>query len=109
MFEKLNKQATIKEGIDTSEMEFKGLKDFCGTTIKVDGFFFTNGTYGTQVVIVGCGYKINMPKRAVKQFEEIQENPAMLKAVLEGHLMLKNIKMVDTKNGRTTIYDFADC
>lgn len=108
MFEKLNKRNTVNENINTQEMEFKPLKDFCGTKIKVDGFFFTEGRYGTQAVVVGNGYLINMPKRAVEQFEKIAADNQMLDAVLAGKLEIKNIKMLDTKNGQTVGYDLAD-
>lgn len=109
MFESLNKyRKTMQEGIDTSKMEFKPLKDFCGKSISVNGFFFTEGKYGKQVVVVGCGYLINMPSRAVEQFEEIESNEEMLKAVLEGKLVLENIRMVETKNGTTAAYELAD-
>ena len=45
-----------------------------------------------------------MPARAVEQFEEIAANVEAVDAVLEGHLMLKDIKMIDTRNGKTTAY-----
>lgn len=108
MFEKLNRRNTVKDGIDTQAMEFKPLKDFCGTKIKVDGFFFTDGRFGTQVVVVGNGYLINMPKRAVEQFEKISADDRMLDAVLAGKLEIRNIKMLETKNGQTVAYDFYD-
>lgn len=108
MFNELNRRATVKDGIDTRSMEFKPLKDFCGTKIQVDGFFFTEGRYGTQVVVVGNGHLINMPKRAAEQFEVIANNPEMLDAVLAGKLEIKNIEMLSTKNGQTVAYDFAD-
>lgn len=103
-FNKLNKRSTVREGIDTQEMEFKPLKDFCGQKIICDGFFFTDGKYGKQVVVVGNGYLINMPARAVEQFEEIAANAEAVDAVLEGYLVLKDIKMIDTRNGKTTAY-----
>lgn len=113
MFGDLNKQyaKTVKDGIDTDSMEFKGLAEFTGKTIKVDGFFFTSkGNYGKQVVVVGNGAKINMPKRAVSQFETIAANADMLKAVLDGHLELINITPVTAKNGNdTTAYELHDC
>ena len=110
MFNELNKyMATVRKGIDTSEMEFKPLKEFCGKTIKVDGFFFTKGNYGTQVVVVGNGFLINMPSRAVEAFTEIYSDYEMLEAVLEGHLCIRNIKMVETKNGTTAAYKLDDC
>lgn len=110
MFAKLNNyKKTVRDGIDTDKMEFKPLKDLCGQHIKVDGFFFTTGKYGKQVVVVGNGVLINMPERCVAQFEDIAADEEMLKAVLEGHLMLDNIAMKTTKNGTTTIFDYADC
>lgn len=108
MFEGLNKKSTVREGINTEDMEFAPLKDFCGQKIKCDGYFFTDGKYGRQVVCVGAGYLINMPKRAVEQFEQISDNAEMLNAVLAGKLLIKDIKMVDTRNGRTTAYTLAD-
>ena len=111
MFEKFNKSYanTVKEGIDTESMEFCKLKEFEGKTIKVDGFFFTKGDYGKQVVVVGNGYKINMPERAVEMFEEIRANPDMLKAVLEGHLLITNIAPKKAKKGNTYTFELQDC
>lgn len=112
MFNELNKQFTntVKDGIDTDSMEFKPLKDFVGKTVKVDGFFFTSGQYGEQVVVVGNGAKINMPKRATDIFKKIREDENMLKAVLEGHMELINITPVKANNGsETTAYELHDC
>lgn len=107
-FGNLNKRSTVREGINTQEMEFKPLKEFCGQRIKCDGFFFTDGKYGKQVVVVGNGYLVNMPARAVEQFEEIQQNRDALDEVLKGHLVLKDIKLIDTRNGQTTAYNLAN-
>lgn len=103
-FEKLNLRRTVKESIDTNEMEFKPLKDYCGQTVKCNGFFFTDGKYGEQVVVVGETTLINMPKRAVEQFKQISADDEAVKAVLDGKLVLTDIKMAETKNGTTTIY-----
>ena len=108
MFENLNSRRTVRKDIDTTNMEFKNLKDFCGETIKPDGFFFNDSKYGKQVVLVGSGYLINMPTRAVKQFEKIEENSEMLEAFLSGHCMIENIRMIDTRNGATVAFEFAD-
>lgn len=107
-FDNLNKRSTVREGIDTQSMEFKPLKEFCGQRVKCDGFFFTDGKYGKQVVVVGSGYLINMPARAVEQFEEIAGNAEAVDAVLKGHLVLKDIKMIDTRNGKTTAYTLSN-
>ena len=111
MFEDYNVQKqTVREGIDTDSMEFKPISEFVGQIIKVDGFFFTTGgKYGKQVVVVGNGSLINMPKRAVEVFEKIANNEAQLQAVLGGHLMLTDIKPIQTKNGPSTAYKFKDC
>lgn len=107
-FGNLNKRSTVREGINTQDMEFKPLKEFCGQRIKCDGFFFTDGKYGRQVVVVGNGYLINMPSRAVEQFDEIAQNNDAMDEVLKGHLVLKDIKLIDTRNGQTTAYTLAN-
>lgn len=100
---------TIKENIDLGSMEFKPLKDYIDKEINVDGFFFTEGKYGKQVVVVGNGAKINMPSRAVESFEKIENDETLLNGVLEGHLKLVEIKPIKTKNGETTAFKFASC
>ena len=105
-FERLNVRSTVKSGIDTKEMEFAPLKDFCGSEIVVDGFFFTNGRFGKQVVVVGNGYLINMPSRAVKDFELIADYEEAVEDIFKGKLKLTNIRMIDTKNGTTTAYEY---
>ena len=109
MFNEYNYKSTVREGIDTDAMEFLPIKNFVGQEIRVDGFFFTQGRYGEQVVVVGNGYKINLPSRSVEVFHKIANNPEQLNAALTGHLKLTNIKMKDTKNGTTTTFDFSDC
>jgi hypothetical protein len=106
MFEKYNTHTkTIKDGIELDKLPFKPLKDFRNMTLTVDGFFFTQGKYGKQVVVVANGCKINMPARAVETFERIQADKNDLEGVLNGKLSLGNIKEKETKNGTTTIYE----
>ena len=104
-----NYKSTVREGIDTDKMDFLPIKNFVGQDVLVDGFFFTEGRYGRQVVVVGNGYKINLPSRSTEVFQKIANDQEQLKAVLTGHLKLTNIKIKDTRNGTTTIFDFADC
>lgn len=108
MFEGHNKESirTVKEGINTEGMEFVKLADYIGKTIKVDGFFFTKSKYGEQAVVVADGKLINVPKRYTDDFKEIRDNKEELAAVLEGKLSLGNIKEIDSKNGKTVIFDF---
>lgn len=110
MFNEMNgTKKAIRDGIDTRAMQFAPLKDFIGREFVVDGFFFTNGKYGKQVVIVGAGSLINFPNRAVKTFESIESDPQKLDAVLNGHLKITDIKMGETRNGSTVFYTLADC
>ena len=109
MFEELNTSTSIKtvrDGIDTEKMEFVSIKDFIGKSIKVDGFFFTKSKYGEQVVVVGEGSLINVPKRYTDTFKAIKNDPAKLNAVMEGKLTLGNIRTMDAKNGKTVAFDF---
>ena len=110
MFKGLNKgNSYVREGIDTRSQEFAPLKNFIGQTIRVDGFFFTNGDYGKQVVVVGEGFNINMPARALDQFEAIAANSDMVQAVLAGKLIINEIKAGKSKSGKdTTFYNLDD-
>lgn len=111
MFNELNNgRRTVREGIDTKKYDFVPLRDFIGKVIKVDGFFFTNSKYGKQVVVVGNGFNINMPKRATEVFEAIQNNDDMIKAVLDGHLEIIDIENFATDKGNDTVtYTLHDC
>lgn len=118
-FKKFNKtmQATVREGIDTKAIsEKKGynhLSEFEGKVVAVDGFFFTEGDYGKQVVVVGHDKDdasdirlINMPKRATEQFEEFAGDADTLKAILAGHLALVDIQPKQAKRGPTTVWEY---
>lgn len=104
-FKRYNKgNSFVREGINTRDQEFCPLSNFIGQTIRVDGCFFTNGDYGKQVVVVGEGFNINMPARALEQFESIVSDEADLKAMLSGMLVINNIRAGKTKAGRDTVY-----
>lgn len=106
MFEEFNRVSTVKEGIDLGSMEFRKLKEFIGQTIHVDGFFFTQGKYGEQVVVVGNGYKINMPAKAVEDFKKMRADKPTLEAILSGHLIITSIAL--TPKGSVN-YLYKDC
>ena len=110
MFNEMNgNKKTVREGIDTRSMDFVPLEDFCGREFVVDGYFFTKGYYGEQVVVVGAGALINFPKRATKVFKAIDSDPQKLNAVLNGHLKITDIKIGQTSKGRTVFYTLRDC
>lgn len=109
LFDSLNSyQRTIRENVDLATMKFKALKEYIGETVYVDGFFFTDGKYGKQVVVVGNGAKINLPSRYVEKFEKILNSPQMLDAVLNGKLVLKDIEESNTRNGQTVTFRFEE-
>lgn len=107
-FEDLNTSSkkTIRDGITLDGMAFVPLKDFIGKDLKVDGFFFTNGKYGEQVVIVADGNKVNIPKRFTEDFKKIRDNDEALAQVIAGKLVLANIRELDSKNGKTVTFDY---
>lgn len=107
-FEDLNTSSkkTIRDGINLDDMNFISWKEYIGKDLKVDGFFFTNGKYGEQVVIVADGKKVNIPKRFTDDFRKIRDNDEALAQVIAGKLILANIRELDSKNGRTGTFDF---
>ena len=109
LFEQFNRVSTVKEGVDLGSMEFRKLRDFVGRDIYVDGFFFTHSKYGEQVVVVGNGYKINMPAKAVDDFKKISGNKELHEAVLNGHLMITSITIKALAKGDAVNYIYKDC
>lgn len=107
-FDQFNGKSTVKEGINLDELEFLPLKDYIGGEIAVDGYFFTNGKYGKQVVVVGNGAKINMPKYATKNFEAIDSNEEAVEKLLAGGCKIVDIEELETKNGTTTGFRLTD-
>jgi len=107
MFESLNRKVTVMEGVNTEGMEFKKLKHFTNQKLACKGFFFTTSKLDgkKQVVVVTDNCLVNMPSRAVEQFETIANNPTMLKAVLNGDLTIAVHEEVKTKAGSTIAYD----
>lgn len=108
MFEKLNVRRTVADGVNTERLPFKKLAEMPDTTLNVKGFFFTDGKYGKQVVVVTDHALVNMPKRAVSQFEQIENDDLMLQAVLNGGLEIVVEKEVVTRTGTTVKYTLQD-
>ena len=50
-----------------------------------------------------------MPNRAIDQFEGIKADKEQLKAVLEGHLKIVDIREEKVGRGVTTLYTLDDC
>lgn len=107
-FGQFNGNRVVREGIELDKLEFHKLDEFIGGVIIVDGYFFTNGKYGKQVVVVGNEAKINMPKYAMERFERIDENEEAKKRILNGELALIDIEPLETSNGNTVAFTMTD-
>lgn len=109
-FKSLNRANGVRpEGLDTDGFEYTKLSEYEGETIKVKGFFFTNGEYGKQAVIITDDCFVNMPARAVEELEGIADNPEARAAVLAGEMIITDIEQVKTKRGKnTTAYKYGD-
>lgn len=106
MFENLNRKKTVMEHVDTDGMEWKKLKEYKNSTIEVKGYFFTINTFtGLKQVAVTNGTElINMPQRAVEQFEEIYDKDELNNAVLDGKLKIEVGDEIKTRKGATIDY-----
>ncbi len=107
-FNQFNGNQVLREGIDLDKLDFHQLNEFIGGMIHVDGYFFTKGKYGRQVVVVGNDAKINMPGWAVDRFDKIDENEEAKKRILDGQLVIVDIEELETSNGITTNFKLAD-
>lgn len=108
-FDRFNGATTVRPEVgDITDWPFMPLKDYIGGVIKVDGYFFTNGRYGKQVVVVGNNAKINMPGYAVKNFEAINEDKEAVERMLAGEMGITDIEPLATKNGETTGFRICD-
>lgn len=107
MFNEMNKRRTMPN-VSTDGMDFHKLSEYVGKVVKVDGFFFTNGKFGKQTVVLSNDVLINMPSWATKEFEKIENNDAMLSALLDGKCALTNIALKSTPKGDATIFEFTD-
>lgn len=113
-FESMNSnKKTMKDGINLDKMgDFVSWKNYIGQDISVEGFFFTKGKYGEQVVIVGHSAqipdnkKINIPKRFTENFKQIRDNDEALEQVIAGKLVLANVREFDAENGKTGTFDY---
>lgn len=108
MFSKFNKKRTINEKIDTTNFEYRPLKDFAGEEVVIYGYFFTDGQYGRQVVLVAEDCFINMPLRTAQEIHEMLLFDGVSEAIIEGKMKLCNIEVMKAKKGTTTIYEYGD-
>lgn len=110
-FEKFNKKRTVNESINTDELEFMPLKEFINEDVQIFGFFFTDGDFGRQVVLVSKDALINMPARAVADFEVMLSDDETVDAIINGELTLRVGDIIKAKKkGRkdTVAFEYMD-
>lgn len=100
-----NSNKVLRSGFTTDSLDFKPLKDFVGQTITINGWFTTLGKYGEQLVVLGDKILINMPGRAVAEFEAIKKNEDYMAKFQDGDMYIDNIRMEEFKNGTGVAYD----
>ena len=106
MFGELNKKSTVKEGIDTSKMEFKKLRDFIGSTVNPVGFFITDGKFGEQAVVVTEECLINMPSYATETFKNLTTE--QIEAIKDGKMIITDIAVKEMHGREGTVFKYAD-
>lgn len=90
---------------------FKDREKLLGKTVNVRGFLVTKPSkYGSSVLVViepidGIEL-LYLPERYVDEFRDFNEEEVT--AITSGHLALTNFREVETKNGMTVLFDYAD-
>lgn len=106
MFGELNKRSTVKEGIDTSNMEFHKLKEFVGQTVNPVGFFFSEGKFGEQVVLVTEECLVNMPSYCVDTFHDLSSE--QIESIKEGKMVITDIAVKELHGREGVVFRYAD-
>ena len=106
MFGELNKKSTVKEGIDTSNMKFKKLREFIGSSVNPVGFFITDGKFGEQAVIVTEDCLVNMPSYATETFKNLTDE--QIEAIKAGKMMITDIAVKEIHGKECTVFRYAD-
>ena len=106
MFGELNKKSTVREGIDTSNMEFKKLREFIGAYVNPVGFFITEGKFGEQAVVVTEECLINMPSYATETFKNLSAE--QIEAIKDGKMIITDIAVKEIHGRECTVFRYAD-
>ena len=106
MFGELNKKSTVREGIDTSNMEFKKLREFIGSNVNPVGFFITEGKFGEQAVVVTEECLINMPSYTTETFKNLTDE--QIEAIKDGKMIITDIAVKEIHGKECTVFRYAD-
>ena len=106
MFGDLNKKLTVKEGINTSNMEYHKLKEFVGQTVNPVGFFISNGNFGRNVTLVTEECLINMPNYCTETFDNLTDE--QINAIKDGKLLITDIEEKEMHGNMGVVFRYAD-
>ena len=106
MFGELNKKSTVKEGIDTSNMKFKKLREFIGSNVNPVGFFFFFLKFGEQAVVVTGDCLINMASYATETFKNL--SLLQFYAIKDGKMIITDIAVKEIHGKECTVFKYAD-
>lgn len=109
-----DRRQTLPDDIDLEGIDYVNIKNLVGKKkvfpIPVKGFFISKGKYGLGVTLIGeingdiIG--INIPSWYVDRFKDATDD--QVEDTLAGKLLIAGAEEKTTKNGTTTIIEFAD-
>lgn len=111
MFDKYNTFQRVDWGIDTKGMKFNKLGNVFNhgvTTVNCNGFFFTTGEYGTQVVAIGDTELYNLPKAKVEVVKEMIKDADTVNAIKNKKLALHIREYTNTQGKVCYDVDFVE-
>lgn len=91
LFDRFNAFQRIEWNVDTKGMKFNKLGNLYNhgqTQVNCNGFFFTNGEYGQQVVAIGDTELYNLPKSKVDVVKEMIKEEGIVNAIKNKKLAL---------------------
>ena len=109
-----DRRQTLPDDIDLEGIDYVNIKNLVGKKkvfpIPVKGFFISKGKFGLGVTLIGevngeiTG--INIPSWYVDRFKDATDD--QVEDMLDGKLLISGAEEKTTKNGTTTIIEFAD-
>lgn len=109
-----DRRQTLPDDIDLEGIDYVNIKNLVGKKknfpIPVKGFFISKGKFGLGVTLIGeVGGEIagiNIPSWYVDRFKDATDE--QVEDMLNGKLEIAGAEEKSTKNGTTTVIEFAD-
>lgn len=109
-----DRRQTLPEDVDLEGIDYVNIKNLVGKKkvypIPVKGYFISKGKYGLGVTLIvdlnGEITGLNIPSWYTDRFKDATDD--QVEQILEGKLVIAGAEEKTTKNGTTTIIEFAD-